>query len=249
MFIPDAVLAGPAADIIKKTNFAGGLIVHIGCGDGKLTAELHFNDTCLVHGLDADPDAVAKARAHIRKLGLYGKVAVETLEGDRLPYADNLVNLIVAEDLGRVPMIECLRVLAPKGAVLIGSGRKWEKTVKLWPDEIDEWTHHLHDAGGNAVARDQIAGPPAHLHWTAGPLWARSHGWTPSVSAMVSAAGRLFYICDETLSGAGESVPSKWFVVARDAFSGPSAEYCSGNTPYRSGARPSSAAHPTTEKA
>ena len=53
-------------DIIKDTNFKGGLIVHLGCGDGELTAALHLNERCLVHGLDSDPGAVAKARKHIR---------------------------------------------------------------------------------------------------------------------------------------------------------------------------------------
>jgi outer membrane protein assembly factor BamB len=220
IFISTATLADSATDIIKDTNFKGGLIVHLGCGDGKLTAALYINDRCLVHGLDTDPDAVAKARKHIQSLGLYGPVSVETLDGPDLPYVDNLVNLLVTEDLGQVPMKECLRVLAPNGLAYVKSGNKWNKTVKQWPATIDEWTHHLHDAGGNAVANDLVAGPPQHLQWTAGPLWARSHGWTPSVSAMVSAGGRLFYICDETLTCVDGTVPSKWFVVARDAFSG-----------------------------
>ena len=30
---------------------------------------------------------------------------------------------------------------------------RWTKTVKPWPEEIDEWTHWLHAADGNAVAR------------------------------------------------------------------------------------------------
>jgi len=220
MFVCAGALAESVADIVKDVNFKGGLIVHLGCGDGKLTAALHVNESCLVHGLDTEADAVAKARRHIEGLGLYGKVSVEILEDRVLPYAENLVNLLIAEDLGRVTMRECLRVLAPNGVAYVKSGSRWEKTVKPWPDTIDEWTHHLHDAGGNAVANDLVAGPPAHLQWTAGPLWARSHGWTPSVSAMVSAGGRLFYICDETLAGADATVPSKWFLVARDAFSG-----------------------------
>ena len=223
-----------AEQILDATGIKGGLIVHLGCGDGLppaalikpafggLTAALHVNDRYLVHGLDPDADVVAKARKHIQSLGLYGRVSVEVLDGTELPYADNLVNLLVAEDLDKigVSMEECLRVLAPNGVAYVKSGDKWNKIVKPRPDAIDEWTHHLHDAGGNAVANDIIVGPPQHLQWTAGPLWARSHGWTPSVSAMVSAGGRLFYICDETLTCADGSVPSKWFVVARDAFSG-----------------------------
>lgn len=215
-----AAQAQDAGRILASAGVKGGLIVHIGCGDGKLTAALRVNDSYLVHGLDTGAGNVAKARRHVQSLGMYGNVAIDRLAGSDLPYADNLVNLIVAEKLGSVPMSECIRVLAPNGVAYVKTSGEWEKTVKPWPANIDEWTHHLHDAGGNAVGSDQVVGPPRHLKWTAGPLWARSHGYTPSVSAMVSAGGRLFYICDETPSGMDDTVPSKWSLVARDAFSG-----------------------------
>jgi len=218
---PEQVLAG---EILDKAGVTGGLIVHLGCDDGKLTAALRANDSYLVHGLDIDVEAVDAARTHIQSLGLYGPVSVDSFDGKHLPYADNLVNLVVMRDAGYgIRDEEIERVLAP-GGVGIFLNRQSEienrKLVKPWPDTIDEWTHQLHGPGGNAVARDRIAGPPSRMQWTAGPLWARSHGWTPSVSAMVSAGGRLFYICDETLTCADGTVPSKWFVVARDAFSG-----------------------------
>ncbi|MHC4506866.1 MAG: outer membrane protein assembly factor BamB family protein, partial [Planctomycetota bacterium] len=149
-----------------------------------------------------------------------GPVSVGLFDGEHLPYADNLVNLLVAEKAGRVTAAEIGRVLAPGGVAYVKTDGEWRKTVKPRPGSIDEWTHHLHDAGGNAVARDRVVGPPRHLRWTAGPLWARSHGWSPSVSAMVSAGGRLFYICDETLTCVDGTVPDSWFLVARDAFSG-----------------------------
>jgi outer membrane protein assembly factor BamB len=212
--------AEDAKTILDAAGVTGGLVVHLGCGDGKLTAGLRASDRYLVHGLDADAGNVAKARKHVRSLGIYGKVSIDQLDGAALPYADNLVNLLVTEDLGDVPMSEVMRVLAPGGVVTIKDGGSWKKTVKPRPADIDEWTHDLHDAGGNAVAADRVAGPPQHLQWTAGPLWARSHGYTPSVSAMVSAGGRVFWICDETLTGVDDTVPSTWFLVARDAFSG-----------------------------
>lgn len=211
-----AAAADQARQILDQTGVKGGLVVHLGCGDGKLTAALCAGDRYLVHGLDADATHVERARRHIRALGLYGRASVEQWSANHLPHADNLVNLLVAEDLGDVPMDEILRVLCPNGVAYVGG----KKTVNPWPAEIDEWTHHLHDAGGNAVARDTVVGPPRHLHWTAGPRWARSHGYTPSTSAMVSAKGRLFYILDETLACVDDTVPSKWAVVARDAFSG-----------------------------
>ena len=228
LLLTTGALAETATDIIRETNFTGGLIVHLGCGDGKLTAALHVKacpepaewDSCLVHGLDTDPVAVSRARRHIQDLGLYGKVSVMTLEGAELPYADNLVNLLIVEDPGQVPGEEGIRVLAPGGVAYVKKADGWRKFVKQRPDSIDEWTHSLHDAGGNAVANDKVAGPPQRLQWTAGPLWARSHGWTPSVTSMVSAGGRVFCICDETLTCVDGTVPSKWFVVARDAFSG-----------------------------
>jgi len=209
-----------ARQILDTCGVQGGLIVHIGCGDGRLTAALRADNRYLVHGLDTDIGKVEAVRPYIRSLGLYGAVSVACFDGRRLPYVDNLVNLIVAEDLGDVPMTEVMRALRPNGVAYIKKGKSWSKSVKPRPDALDEWTHHLHDAGGNAVANDRVVGPPRHLQWTAGPLWARSHGWTPSVSAMVSAGGRLFTICDETLTCVDGTVPSKWFVVARDAFSG-----------------------------
>jgi 2-polyprenyl-3-methyl-5-hydroxy-6-metoxy-1,4-benzoquinol methylase len=96
-----------AKQILSAAGVKGGLIVHVGCDDGKLTASLRANDRYVVHGLDTDPDAVARARRYIQGLGLYGKVSVETLDGQDLPYVDNLVNLLVVEDPKQVPMKEC----------------------------------------------------------------------------------------------------------------------------------------------
>ena len=161
------------------------------------------------------PDQVAEAREHIRSMGLYGKVSVDTFDGRRLPYVDNLVNLLVAEDLGEVSMEEVMRVLAPLGVAWVGG----EKIVKPWPEEIDEWTHFLHGADNNAVAKDTVVGPPKRYQWISGPRWARSHDHLSSLSAMVSAKGRIFYIIDEA-PVASVAFEPEWRLVARDAFSG-----------------------------
>ena len=208
-----------AAQILRTTGVRGGLVVHIGCGEGKLTAALCANDGYLVHGLDTDAKNIVQARRHIQSLKLYGKVSVDRLNGSSLPYIDNLVNLIVSEHLGGVPMNEVLRVLVPNGVAYIKNGGRWTKTIKPRPKEIDEWTHYMHDAGGNAVAHDSVVGPPRHLQWQGSPRWARHHDHMSSVSACVSTGGRLFYIFDE---GARSSIllPPKWTLIARDAFNG-----------------------------
>ena len=144
-----------ASSIVDISGVKGGLAVHLYCGDGKRTVALHATDSFVVHGLDAD---VTAARKHIQSLGLYGKVSVAPWMGERLPYVDNLINLIVADDLGELPVHEVMRVLAPEGVALIGG----KKIVKSRPKEIDEWQQHHHGADNNAVARDSVVGPPRH---------------------------------------------------------------------------------------
>ena len=92
-------------------------------------------------------------------------------------------------------------MLVPGGVAYVKSGGTWEKTVKPRSPEIDEWTHFLHDAGNNAVARDTRVGPPRSLQWMAPPLWLRSHETPSGVQAMVCGSGRVFYILDEGLIG------------------------------------------------
>lgn len=208
-----------ANDLLEASGIKAGLIVHIGCGDGRLTAALHTGDASVVQGLDTDPKNIDAAREAIRSQGLAGKVSVDLFDGCRLPYVDNLVNLVVAGDLGEVSKAEIMRVLCPGGVAYTRQNGIWNKTVKSWPDSIDDWTHYLHDPSGSSVSRDRLAGHPRGLHWTGGPFWARSHEHTASMQAMVSAAGRVFYVMDE---GPVESIqlPSKMVLTARDAFNG-----------------------------
>src|SRR3954452_1129217 len=126
-FLAVAALANPAiaqtaaepsqlaTEILNATGVQGGLIVHLGCGDGKLTAALRVADSFQIQGLDRDPADVAKAREYIQSRGSYGEVAVDQLNGNRLPYVDNLINLVVAEDLSGIAMDEITRVLVPNG--------------------------------------------------------------------------------------------------------------------------------------
>ena len=214
-----AATDGQAAQILGPGG-NGGLIVHVGCGDGTLTAALGAGDGCLVHGIDADPKNVEAARKHIQSLGLYGKVSVDRCAGKQLPYIDNLVNVLVSDNLGEVPLAEVMRVLAPNGVACLKTGGQWTRTVKPRPGQIDEWTHFLHGADNNAVAQDTVIDSPHHIQWVGDPGHSRSHQYLTSVSAMVSAAGKLFYIVDEGPSWLHEFLPAKWSLCARDAFNG-----------------------------
>ncbi|MFH1882007.1 MAG: methyltransferase domain-containing protein [Planctomycetota bacterium] len=152
-----------AKEILDTSGVQGGIVVHLGCGDGKLTAALRVSDSYTVHGLEADPAKVAEARNYIRAKGIYGPVSVERFSGPVLPYTDNLINLIVVQDRGKVSRNEVMRVLAPGGVACVHRNGKWRNFVKAWPDNIDQWTHFLHDASNNAVANDSVVGPPRSL--------------------------------------------------------------------------------------
>jgi len=186
----------------------------------------------MVHGLDTEAKNVAKAREHIRSLDLYGPVSVDRFDGRRLPYIDNLVNLVVADrplaglispavgGLGDVPKAEVMRVLCPNGVAYIKEEGKWKRTVKSRLKEIDEWTHFLHGPDNNAVSRDYAVGFPYHIQWTGYPIHSRDHEIATSMDVMVSAGGRIFYIIDEGPTAMPHYLPSRWYLVARDAFNG-----------------------------
>jgi len=217
-----AAPADPAAEILKAAGAQGGFIVHLGCGDGRLTAALRAGDGYVVHGLDTEVAAIKKAREHIRSKGLYGAISVDTFDGEHLPYADNLVNLAVVSSAGRrVSKDEIMRVLAPGGAsiTLAPHASSLAPLRKPWPDTIDEWTHYHHSPRGTMVGNDRAVGPPRRIQWLAGPKWLRNHDFMASMHAMVSANGRIFYVIDEGLNN-HIFLPAKWTLVARDGFNG-----------------------------
>ncbi len=234
-----------AKSIVEATGTRGGLVVHVGCGDGTLTAALRRSDAYLVHGLERSEANVEAARKHVESLGLYGKVSINRWEGKRLPCIDNLVNLLVVEEGLEPAQEEILRVLSPGGVAV----KLDPETRNLTPDtllrkprpgEMDEWTHYLYDSTGNAVSNDTLVAPPEHLQWVGTPRWGRHHDHMASTSAMVSAGNRVFYIFDEG-STASIMLPARWHLIARDAFNGvvlwkrPLPEWWTHFTPLKSG--------------
>ena len=211
-----------AREILEASGVRGGLVVHVGCGDGRLTAALRTNDRYVVQGLDTNEENVAKAREYLLSLGCYGKVSIRRFDGRRLPYAENMVNLVVASGECQVASEEIARVLAPGGVAFFLNrqsaieNRKW---VKPWPEEIDEWSHWRHGPDANPVAKDRVVGPPRHVQWVAAPRWQTHHDTTPSLNAMVSGGGRVFYTINEVSAGI-RGLPGQWRLAGRDAFNG-----------------------------
>ena len=229
--------AGTAAKLMDSIGVTGGLVVQVGCGDKAMVAEFCGMDGFHLLALDESASNVDAVRKTLMDEGIYGtKGSAEVLEGRALPLVDNIVELLLIESpVATLQVAEFARVLAPGGVVMV-QGKTvgtikdpqlqktpapsgWSAHRKVIPAEIDDWSHYMYDATGNPVSRDTMIASPEHLQWVAGPRWSRHHDHMASLHAMVSAGGRVFYVIDEG-STASIMLPSRWQLVARDAFSG-----------------------------
>ncbi len=225
-----SVFAQTPVELLTQSGVKGGLVVHLGCGDGQDTLKLRVGPQYVVHGLDVGD--VSQARQHIMSKGHYGPVSIARLESPALPYVDNLVNLIIVSgEKCPVPDRELIRVLVPGGKVIFHGPRhpleggnpfmrgKRVTLSKPWPKSLDEWTHYLRGPDNNAVSLDPSIAAPRSLRWSVPPRWGRTHEEMASMSAAVSAKGRLFYIIDDA-PFVSIRYPSVWKLVACDAFNG-----------------------------
>jgi len=122
---PSAEAMDAAARLVRESGRSGGISVVVGARNADLALALAKQGRFTVHGLVAGSDLCKKVREVMRTGGAYGTVSAHVLEGDRLPYADNLVNLVVV--VGRSPAAdgpspaEVRRVLAPLGTAYFGT--------------------------------------------------------------------------------------------------------------------------------
>ncbi len=192
--------------ICAKHGVTGGLCVQVGSDDLAVALELARTGRVLVQILDTDAAKVEHARTQIHSKGLYGLISVNRwASGTRLPYAENLVNLVLIEEGRKVPLAEAVRILRPAGVVLAKGGRApesvlkkagledvqtvraggdWTLGRKTWPAEMDQWSHSRHGPDGNAVSADKLVQKSERIRWLAGPMVHASH--------IVTAGGRLF---------------------------------------------------------
>ena len=90
-----AFSADSAGNLFPASGIKGGFVVHVGCGNGMITAALRKNDAFIIHGLDTDPANVQEAREHILAGKYNGTVSVAEFDGRHLPYVDNMVKFML----------------------------------------------------------------------------------------------------------------------------------------------------------
>ena len=158
---------GSGADRSFQEPFHGGVAVHVHGADASLLQAIEKQcPNLLGQLLVADEKDAGAARETLVAAGLHGKISVGKWKSGTLPFVDNFVNLLIIEQGVAVAKEEILRVLAPEGTAFIGG----EMLVKPRPSTMDDWTHQLYDATGNAVSKDKALKPPlAHLQWVGGP--------------------------------------------------------------------------------
>lgn len=231
IFFGIAILA-LSCSAMPAANVKGGLTVCIGSEALESVAEDWKKPGCVFHCLETRDSRVADLRKKIQAAGCHGKVSVARFDSRNLPYIDNLVNLLIVRDADfNISPEEIERILAPYGTAIgpkdcscipkpttpVGGGLV--EFSKPYPSGMDEWPQYLHGADNNCVARDTVVGPPRHVQWISGPAWTRSHMGAATVSSMVSSRGRLFTI-EDTTTAENPFIPSKWKLIARDAFNG-----------------------------
>ncbi len=223
--------AQDAAGALKAAGIGGGLVVHIPVTDGKFEAEFAQSGTYLVHGLALDGAALDAARAALIPGGRYGLASVvEWQDRSRLPYASNLVNLLVIDgdalkDAAPKPE-EIQRVLAPQGVLLERRGGVWKQSVKDRPASMDDWEHYDHGPDGNPVSTDTLVTPVRQQQWL---TWRQPTPWEGNPAAYTPGAGiRIWHrfavmdLADGYAPGADKkgSKNSEWVLHCRDAFNG-----------------------------
>ncbi len=222
LWLSSVGLGQSAQDVVEATGVHAGLVVHVGTTDGRLEADLAASGSMLVHGLTHDAARLKASRSAIRAAGRYGMASLQLVRSyDRLPYANDLVNLLVADldALGdRAPkMDEIRRVVAPTGVAWLKQGGQWKKHVEPLPSDVDEWRHWDHGADGNPSSSDKRVAPTHSLRWLAGTTSVDGAG---SKVGLRVADGRVYYTAINYDAESRFNRQRRNDLFARDAFNG-----------------------------
>jgi len=202
------------------------------CGRGETAIGIARASDLLVHAFDADRAKIDEAIVSAQKAEIPGgRVVFESLAGDPLPYADNLVDVVVLERPQGISAAEVFRVVRPRGAALVRCGAEFaaslgragfdvESTAEGWtlarkppPTGMDDWSHWCHGPDNNPVSNDTVIQAPYLTQWFGGPYY---HAM-PLIST--AAAGRVF-IASGHIAHHDREIPTLNTLTARNGYNG-----------------------------
>ena len=142
-------------------GFPGGICVVLGRTDAQLALSLAKHGRFVVHALYDDQTCLDQARRVICNHGVYGTLSAGLGQADRLPYAENLVNVIVADSCPKLEsqgfsIAEVLRVLAPLGVAFFGDSGGSPDSNPAWLARLKT---ELEDAGFEDIELVRENGP------------------------------------------------------------------------------------------
>jgi outer membrane protein assembly factor BamB len=177
---------GLAARIIEIAGYDRGVCAILGAGDTGLALELAGPDAFMAHVLEPDSARVAAALKQADIDARYGRsLIIEKSPLDKLPYADNLVDIILAtrlktQDLDNLSLPEILRCLRPGGFAFLGRRSLDKEPDGLSATALRSWAAKSKGADSIKVASDEFGlwlkitkpspkGVDEWTHWEHGP--------------------------------------------------------------------------------
>ena len=221
-FVSAIVMAGALRGELPVGGFPGeiaipsnapGFCLDLGCGDGKLAAEIAQKTKYVVFAIAKDDGDCESARQALAQAGLYGtRATAVTGSLKKLPLPDYYGNLIVTGDYQEeLDLKEVFRVLNPNGMAVIGGGKTDAAKLKAaleaagikgyslagnyavfhgrMPEGTHEWTHWSPRADNIRTSYETKVRPPFRTQWL---LAEPSFDDSPCQHAAV-AGGRIFF--------------------------------------------------------
>ena len=228
------LVAGPpdVHVLIRRAGISKGICSVPNCGGAEVAIEIARASSFLVHAFDDDPHNVDEAVRRARRAKLYaGRVQVEHLASDPMPYVDNFVDLVVIDESSGIRPAEVGRVVRPRGCVLVRNNREMTAALRQAGFEIneaaegwtlarkpplegaDDWPHWYHGPDNNPISGDTAIRAPYLTQWFARPYY---HAM-PVVST--AAAGRIF-IASGHIAHHDREIPTLNTLIARNGYNG-----------------------------
>ncbi len=136
---PDSAGMQIAAEFVRGSDCSGGVCAVVGRTDADLALALAGQGGFVVQALHTDAAVCEQVRRDIRAQGMYGSVSADSCLAQRLPYTDNLVNLLVVDSYTQLAknglsLSELLRVLTPLGTAYLGESAT--AAPAGWTDQV-----------------------------------------------------------------------------------------------------------------
>ena len=204
------------ASRVESTGIGDGLLVLVGGGQFNVDEAISLSRRFVVNCLDSDAQRVQRNRNAIQAKGLYGQITAEFWPGKKLPYLDNLVNLVLADNEVSLAPAEAMRVLRPGGVYCVAGAKP---QIKPWPQGMGQWTHQWYQPHGNLYTEDRLAGPPTGMQWLMGLPVVLNSSRFAGTQSLIAEGGRVFFITFNDEENVINNT-QQYFLIARDAFNG-----------------------------